>query len=228
MALKRKPPPDNARRVQSMGGNLRYTLANKAGRIVQCESFQERKLALLLERDPTVRDYGSQPEQIKWTDPENKRHTYIPDFIVWRTDDTIELHEVTLTQRQGDAHNQARQAAAQAICQTRGWTYKVHTEMDLPNEAYTANLFALYAYRSTSYLDATLTEPVVTLINHGVHRVSDLIPQLHAETHIVTPRIYANLLHLLWQGWIVTDLDHLLFHDGLLRPDCCFQVKREA
>jgi hypothetical protein len=220
MVMKRKPPPGNARRVQNMGRNLRYTLTNKAGRVVQCESFQERKLALLLERDPTVRDYGSQPEQIRWIDEAGKSHAYIPDFIVWRTDNTIELHEVTLTQRQGNAHNQARQAAAQASCQTRGWTYRVHTEQNLPNDIHTANLLALYAYRSTSYCDADLTAHLLSLIAHGTHPAADVIAHLHEQTQVAIPQIYANLLHLLWHGQIETNLDRLLFRDGLLVSDC--------
>jgi hypothetical protein len=228
MVMKRKPPPGNARRVQNMGRNLRYTLTNKAGRVVQCESFQERKLALLLERDPTVRDYGSQPEQIRWIDEAGKSHAYIPDFIVWRTDDTIELHEVTLTQRQGNAHNQVRQAAAQESCQTRGWTYRVHTELDLPNNIYTANLLALYAYRSTSYFDASLTIHLMTLLTHGIHQVADLIPQLHANTQVAIPRIYATLLHLLWHDQLEANLERLLFRNGLLVPDCCLRVKEGA
>jgi hypothetical protein len=220
MVMKRKPPPGNARRVQNMGRNLRYTLTNKVGRVVQCESFQERKLALLLERDPTVRDYGSQPERIRWVDETGKSHTYIPDFIVWRTDNTTELHEVTLTQRQGNAHNQARQIAAQVSCQTRGWTYRVHTERDLPNDIHTANLLALYAYRSTSYCDAGLTAHLMSLIAHGTHPVADVIAQLHEQTQVAIPQIYANLLHLLWHGRVEVNLDQLLFRDGLLVPDC--------
>ena len=51
MALKRKPPAGNVRRVASIGNNIRGVTANKRGRLVQFESEQERKLILLLERD---------------------------------------------------------------------------------------------------------------------------------------------------------------------------------
>jgi hypothetical protein len=65
--MKRKPPVGNSRRVQYIDGNSRYVITNKAGKTVQCESFQERKLALLLERDHTVVDYTSQPDPFHYT-----------------------------------------------------------------------------------------------------------------------------------------------------------------
>src|SRR5262245_47846797 len=100
MGLKRKPPLGNVRRIASIEGNLRYTITNKANETVQCESFQERKLTLLFDRDPTVQAYRSQAERFTFTDFEGKLHTYVPDFMVWRTSGEVEIHEVTLTSRQ--------------------------------------------------------------------------------------------------------------------------------
>src|SRR6266705_3169755 len=57
MALKRKPPTGNVRRVAPIGNNLRYAITSKADETVQCESFQERKLTLLFDRDPTIQEY---------------------------------------------------------------------------------------------------------------------------------------------------------------------------
>ncbi len=69
MGLKRKPPANNVRRVAAIGNNSRSTIRNKNGATVQCESFGgERKLALCFERDPTVRDYQSQPLRIPYVD----------------------------------------------------------------------------------------------------------------------------------------------------------------
>ncbi len=100
MALKRKPPAGNIRRVAPIGNNLRYAITSKANETVQCESFQERKLTLLFDRDPTVQEYRSQPERFAFTDSQGNSHTYVPDFIVWKTTGEIEIHEVTLTSRQ--------------------------------------------------------------------------------------------------------------------------------
>src|SRR3989441_12116885 len=72
MALKRKPPAGNVRRVAPIGNNLRYAITSKANETVQCESFQERKLTLLFDRDPTIREYRSQPMQFTFTDAQKK------------------------------------------------------------------------------------------------------------------------------------------------------------
>lgn len=57
MPFTRKPPPGNVRRVRSLGTNCRGVTTNKRGRVVQFESEHERVLILLLERDPSVRDF---------------------------------------------------------------------------------------------------------------------------------------------------------------------------
>ena len=143
MGLKRKPPPGNVRRIASIGVNLRYTIASKANETVQCESFQERKLTLLFDRDPTVQEYRSQPERFTFTDAQGRSHTYIPDFMVWRTSGEVEIHEVTLTSRQDRLSIQEREKAALAICRQRGWRYVVHTEQSLPQPTEEATLLAL-------------------------------------------------------------------------------------
>jgi hypothetical protein len=94
MGLKRRPPDGNVRRVVSIGGNLRYTVTGKANQTVQCESFLERKLTLCFDRDPSIRTYVSQPEQLTYLDTDGKTHTYTPDFKVWRISGEVELHEV--------------------------------------------------------------------------------------------------------------------------------------
>ena len=154
MAFKRKPPPGNVRRVVGLGTNCRGITTNKRGRLVQFESEQERKLLLLLERDPTVADYCSQPETLTFAAADGRLTRYTPDFQVWRTDGRIELHEVTLeARRQALGTPPPREVAAQALCQVRGWHYLVHTDQTLPRGYEYANLDILSAFRSTSYAD---------------------------------------------------------------------------
>jgi TnsA endonuclease-like protein len=126
MALKRKPPAGNVRRVAPIGENLRYAITSKDDETVQCESFQELKLTLLFDRDPTVQVYRSQPERFAFTDSQGTSHTYVPDFIVWKTTGEVEIHEVTLTSRQEKFSIAEREKAAHGICQQRGWRYVVH------------------------------------------------------------------------------------------------------
>ncbi len=113
MGLKRKPPDKNVRCVASIGSNSRSTIYNKNGRTIQCESFSgERKLTLGFDRDPTIRDYQSQPIRIPYDDSDGKKHTYVPDFMVWRVDGSIEIHEVTRSERRILPNAQRREAGA--------------------------------------------------------------------------------------------------------------------
>jgi len=220
LALKRKPPADNIRRVAPIGNNLRYTIATKADQTVQCESFQERKLTLLFDRDPTIQEYRSQPERFAFTDKEGHSHTYVPDFMVWRTTGEIEIHEVTLTERRARASIEAREEAAQSICEMRGWRYVVHTEATLPQATEEANLLALYRYRPTIYAHAAVTEAIRQRLREGEEQTArSLVAELACTLSLPLPRVTTAFCHLLWHQVLDTDLvSRLLFVNAALAP----------
>jgi len=230
MALKRKPPAGNVRRIASIGSNLRYTITSKANETVQCESFLERKLTLLFDRDPTVQEYRSQPERLTFTDSEGTSHTYVPDFLVWKRTGEVEMHEVTLTERMDRFSIAEREKAARAICHQRGWRYVVHTEHSLPQATEEANLLALYRYRPTSYAHPAVTSAVHAILSHGKQRrLGDLMEDLAQVLSLPKPTIVSAVCHLLWHQIIETDLRHtLLFVDAA--PVAHFQVwlRKEA
>ena len=143
MSLKRKPPKDNVRRIAAIDNNSRYAITNKNGETVQCESHAERKLTLIKDRDQRVRNYRSQPLRISYIDSEDKPHTYVPDFMVWLVDGSIEIHEVTLSERRLTLNARRREQAARDYCEKEGLRYVVHTENTLPDDTEAANLLAL-------------------------------------------------------------------------------------
>ena len=220
MALKRKPPTGNVRRVAPIDTNLRYAITSKAGETVQCESFQERKLTLLFDRDSTVLEYRSQPERFAWTDSQGTSHTYVPDFMVWKTSGEVEIHEVTLTERQDRVSIAEREKAARSICQQRGWRYVVHTEATLPQATEEANLLALYRYRPSIYANASVTAALQRRLKGNARQaVHFLIPELTHALSLPTPTVISALCHLLWHRVIETDLTSgLLFVDAALTP----------
>lgn len=220
MALKRKPPTGNIRRVAPIGNNLRYAITSKADETVQCESFQERKLTLLFDRDPTIQEYRSQPLQFTFTDTQKKTHTYVPDFMVWKTTGEIEIHEVTLTSRQEKISIQAREKAAREICQMEGWRYVVHTEATLPQATEEANLLALYRYRPTIYAHSAVTAAVRAYLGTGESRgICLLVAEITQALSLPQPTVISALCHLLWHRMIDTDLtSRLLFVNAALAP----------
>jgi hypothetical protein len=220
MALKRKPPAGNIRRVAPIGTNLRYAITSKADETVQCESFQERKLTLLFDRDPTIQEYRSQPIQFTFTDTQNKTHTYVPDFMVWKATGEVEIHEVTLTSRQEKVSIQEREKAAREICQREGWSYVIHTEETLPQATEEANLLALYRYRPSVYANPAVTAAVRAHLGQGESRgICLLIAEITQALSLPQPTVISALCHLLWHRVIDTDLtSRLLFVHAALAP----------
>src|SRR6266702_5394365 len=196
MALKRKPPAGNVRRIAPIGENLRYAITSKANETVQCESFQERKLTLLFDRDPSIQEYRSQPIQFTFTDAQKKTHTYVPDFMVWKTTGEVEIHEVTLTSRQEKMSIQARERAAREICQMEGWRYVVHTEATLPQATEEANLLALYRYRPTIYANPAVEAAVRDRLGtDGSRGICLLIAEMTQALSLPQPTFISAVCH---------------------------------
>jgi len=215
MPLRRKPPEGNVRRVRAIGKNLRGVVTSKTGRSIQFESFAERTLILCLDRDHTVADYNSQPETFTFHVTATKTRRYTPDFIVWRTDGTIEIHEVTRTERQDMPSIQLREEAARAICRDRGWQYIVHTEATLPDPTETANLLGLRVYRPTIYDNPQVQVETARYLNEtGCIPLNVLTTQLTRVFPGIT--VNATLLHMLWHNVLSTDLKQLLWQNGEL------------
>lgn len=215
MSLKRRPPFGNTRRVVAIEGNLRGVMTNKAGRVVQFESFLERSLLLYLDRDRTVRDYGSQPETFHFLDDQGGQHTYTPDFIVWRHDESVEIHEVTLISRRSQDKIRRREEAAVAICLVRGWQYIVHTELDLPQDTELANLLALFHYRPSAYLHPAVAQAALAYVAVGQSAaMAHLVCQLTNSLGLPPVSIISTLGHLLWHDQLQTDLHQPIFVQG--------------
>ncbi len=228
MPFKRKPPPGNARRAVSIGANCRGVTTNKRGRVVQFESEHERVLILLLERDPSVLDFCSQPETLTYVAADGRTHHYTPDFQVWRTDGRIEVHEVTLeARRQALPAPPAREVAAQRICQQRGWRYLVHTDQTLPRGYAYANLDILSAFRVASYADP----PLVAWWLQQIAARGPTHPQVVLTEHagaVDQGRLLSTLYHLLWHGQIQMDWQRPLFWRGSLHPAACVWPAADA
>ena len=219
MSFKRRPPDNNVRRVAAIGNNSRYAMTNKNGETVQCESYTEYTLALRIDRDPRVKNYRSQPLTISYEDSEGKSHTYVPDFMIWKWDGSIEIHEVTLSERRLLPNAQRREKAAQEHCDKEGWRYVVHTVGSLPNETEGANLLALYAYRPSVYSRAEVAQAVLGKFGIG-QRI--LLPELSRDVSqdldLPLATVSTVIYHLMWHGKIATDLRSLLFVDSVPTP----------
>ncbi len=215
MSLKRKPPANNVRRVAAIDNNSRYAITNKNGETVQCESHAERRQTLRFDRDPGVKNYRSQPLRISYTDSDEKSHIYVPDFQVWRWDGSVEIHEVTLAERQLLPNIQRREEAAKKFCEEKGWRYVVHKEDDLPNDSEASNLLFLYAFRPTAYACPEVALAATEKLGNGKRVLLPiLIKDLSQELSLPIGVVSSGLYHLMWHGKLCVDLRSLIFVDG--------------
>jgi hypothetical protein len=211
MSFKRRPPADNVRRTRTIGLNHTGIVINKNGRVTQYESFAERLLILTLERDPTVLDYVSQPESFHYS-KEGRIHKYTPDFKVWRQGGSIEIHEVTRSERQNQDLIISREQAARSICSERGWKYVVHNEQTLPGRSEQANLLALFCYRATVYLNLEIMDAAVAHLSSDKRMpLSELSAKLARTLNIHESTVIGSLSHMLWKGILETDMKKLIF-----------------
>ncbi|MDQ3705132.1 MAG: TnsA endonuclease N-terminal domain-containing protein [Chloroflexota bacterium] len=221
MALKRKPPKNNVRRVHSTGTNIRGVTLGTDSTTQQFESFEERKLALLLQRDKTILKFVSQPMLLNYVDQECKQRTYTPDYLVERLDGSIEIHEVTITLRQHREDIIRRTDAARRICRARGWKYVQHTEQTLPCGTTLANLQALYLYAPRCYSDRVVADATFELLSTAGGRPVSLrllAIRLMQTLKLPADRIVPVLAHLIWHSKIETDLRRLLFINATPSP----------
>lgn len=210
--MKRRPPADNSRRVRYIEGNSRFVITNKMGRTVQCESFQERKLALLLERDRTVVDYISQPEPLVYTTAGGRQKTYTPDFRVIRLQSPDEIFEVTLKERRLTRPALLdREAAARQICQTNGWIYRVFTETVLPDDTETANLLAFYSARSRRCANPEILDIALAELEDNSIHMTDLIERIVLKQPGGHGAVHLTLRHLIWHGILEIDWQQLFY-----------------
>ena len=218
MSMKRKPPIGNVRCTISLGNNFHGVTTNKRGHLVQFESEQERKLILLLERDPLVVDYVSQPETLRFSDEKGRQRRYTPDFQVWRANGQIELHEVTIQSRRESRHTLgAREAAARLICEERGWRYVVHTDQTLPSGFEYASLDFLSAFRAEAHID--LESAVWWLENlRGLGQVHPRSVISQRGLGLRQDILLNSLYNLLWHGKVDMNWHQPFFWQGDFHP----------
>ena len=157
-------------------------------------------MILLLERDPLVVDYVSQPETLIFSDEKGRQRRYTPDFQVRCVTGQIELHEVTVqSRRESRSSLQERETAAQTICQQRGWRYVVHTDQTLPSGFEYSNLDFLSAFRAEVYADV---ESAIWWLEKlkGLGQVHPRLLLSQRSQDLREDLLLNNLYHLLWHG----------------------------
>ena len=113
----------------------------------------ERKVFKKFDENPKVVGWGAEPFAIPYLSPkDNKVHRYFPDIIVVADNNGVQvttvieikpLKETMVPKIKGKKKttylyevmtysvNQAKWAAAKALCKSKGWNFKVMTEVEI-------------------------------------------------------------------------------------------------
>lgn len=213
--MKRRPPPKNARNVRYIDGNYRSYAGNKVGDMVQAESFAERKLLLLLERDPDVINYISQPQEavIEYVNSKGQKRRYVPDYLAKCLNGPDCVYEVTLRSRlENNLALQERSAAGHAVCKARNQRYLVFTEEVLPDDTETANLLLFYSHRRDRCANDHVAEAALKrLASERRMHMSQLLNTVIQDTGLDRGQVNIALKYMIWHGQLEINWHNLFY-----------------
>jgi hypothetical protein len=164
------------------------------------ESWLERDHVMLLDFDPEVTAFASQPFWLRWRSGEGVRR-HLPDYFVRRADGTGVVVDVRAVDRIEPADAEAFAATA-AACGEVGWRFRRVGTLDA---VFAANVRWLSRYRHprcgrredlVARLLEVFSQP--TALFAGAERVGDRL--------MVLPVLY----HLLWRRVLSVDLSSVL------------------
>jgi hypothetical protein len=104
--------------------------ATKCKRLIKFRSGLELQFIVQLEQDPTVVAFDYECFIVPYKRrPQNSRLSkYIPDFVVWREDGTIEVVEIKPSRQVTNKVVATKAMFATQWCESRGYKYLFETE----------------------------------------------------------------------------------------------------
>jgi len=178
-----------------------YWAASMA-RHVGFESWLERDHAILLDFDPAVRAFASQPFWLHWRDVATGRaRTHAPDYFA-RLADGVGLVIDCRPADRVDDRSAVAFAATRRACELVGWEYRLVGEID---PVRVANLRWLAGYRHGRY---GCGPGVAEAVRSAFWSPAPLVAQAAeiGDPIAVLPVVF----HLLWQGLLTADLSRPL------------------
>ena len=123
--------------------------SDKNKRLIQLESALERDFCCLLEFEVEITSYVEQPVTVEYLVAEHSRH-YTPDFLIRYLDERpAVLAEIKYRAdlRENWAEYKPKFRAAQRYAASRGWVFRLYTEVEIQN-CYLDNVKFLLRFRS--------------------------------------------------------------------------------
>lgn len=173
------------------------------------ESRLELARIMLADFDPLVTAIAAQPFRLAGPDGAGTRR-HVPDILLSDAVGGVTVVDVKAPGKRDDPEVRAVMEWTRAVAGLRGWAFE---EWYGAAPVLLANVTFLAGYRRTSVIDLRLIPAVLPAAGGGaaiaaVERLAD------APAILVRPAV----LHLLWSGELVTDLDRPLGSLSVVRP----------
>lgn len=179
---------------------------------VPYESLTELFTLMRLDRDPDVVHILGQPFRLFINERRGK--SYVPDFLTVRCDRSVEVVEVKPLHKMKNPRTAATVDWARKTIEPHGWSYVVVNE---PEPHVGSNLRFLSGYRRSWLFNSDVLATVRA--NTYQPEYFGALEARMAEltgTHALIMR--SHLLHLLWTGELVCDLDRPLDAGSIVLP----------
>lgn len=187
----------------SKGKNYRGKFpSRKVGQMIYWESLLERDYIRILEFDPEVKYFESQPLVIPYL-YQGRRHEYFPDFKVITRADKIKLVEVKPNEFLQKDENRIKYNVGIQYCEQMGWTYHVATEDNIRRGYLQSNLKKI--------LEVDFDE-IKTKINNAIIRYLNQVGPVQFLTvinnlkEINHQELYIHIYYLIYTHQIFTEL----------------------
>jgi hypothetical protein len=184
-----------------------YLWMSRMNTLVAYESRLEMTTLLQLDFNKAVAHVVSQPFVLHYEN-EAKIYRHTPDFFVRYHNGDGEVINVKPRQFIQKEKNVRAFKACQDAAVEMGCAYSTRSELET---IYLANLGWLAGYRRPPAGLANYVEPIVNAIDGRV-AIQTVLARVEAITALTRPVLF----HLLWTGWLATDLHKRLSNQSLV------------
>jgi hypothetical protein len=178
------------------------------GRLVAYESRLELARIMLADFDPRVTAIAAQPFRLAGPDGAGRRR-HVPDILLADASG-VTVVDVKAPGKREDPAVRAVMEWTRAVAGLRGWGFE---EWYGAGPVLLANVSFLAGYRRSSVIEGRLV-PAVLAAAGGGRPIAEIEQQASAPAVLVRPAV----LHLLWSGALVTDLERPLGSLSVVRP----------
>jgi len=177
--------------------------SEKNGAMIYWESLLEKDFIKILEFDPTITSYESQPIEITYF-YESKRRRYFPDFKATTSTNEIYLYEVKPLDKVNKEENLIKYEVARLYCEENNWNFRVVSENKIRQGFLLHNLDFLRNYREIRTKVSNIKYIETILEEFGPCTISDLKSITMQDLDEST--FYMNFYYMLYKQLIKTDL----------------------